>query len=244
MQPDRHAGEVAFVTGAAGGIGRALVTRLRDRGTRVYATDVGLAAVPCGDPGFVAASLDVLDEAQIARHIAECLAVFGRMDHVVHLAGKVGSGPIGRVSVEEWSHLMDVNLTSAFVLARESHAALRATRGSLTFTASTNALNGGSTQSGPAYAVAKAGLVNLARYLTKEWAPDGVRVNVVAPGPIDTPMLARLSADEREQLAAAVPLRRLGSAAEVAGAILYLTGPEAKYVTGTVQNVSGGLVLD
>lgn len=244
MRPEQPARDVAFVTGAAGGIGKALVTRLRERGTRVYATDLGLAAIPCGDPGFVAASLDVVDEAQIARHIAECLVAFGRLDHVVHLAGQVGAGPLGRVTVEEWRRLLDVNLTSGFVLAREAHAALRAARGTLTFTASTHALNGGTALSGPAYAVAKAGLVNLTRYLAKEWAAEGIRVNAVAPGPIDTPMLARLEPAAREQLAMAVPLRRLGEAADVAGAILYLTGPDAKYVTGTVQNISGGLVLD
>lgn len=242
MPPDVN--EVAFITGAAGGIGRATVARLRERGVIVFATDLSLAAVPCGDAGFYASSLDVTIEADVTSSVRECVRTLGRIDHVIHLAGQVGAGPLTAVPLEEWNRLLAVNLTSAFLLARASHPALKDTRGSFTLVASTNALNGGSAQSGPAYAVAKAGLVNLARYLAKEWAPDGIRVNTIAPGPIDTPMLARLDAETRDRLAANIPLRRLGSASDVATAIAHVTHADSRYLTGTVQNVSGGLVMD
>ena len=95
------------------------------------------------------------------------------------------------------------------------------------------------------YAVAKAGLINLARYLAKEWAPQGIRVNCVAPGPIETPMVTgRFGPAERAALAANVPLGRIGEARHVAHAIDYLVAGDAAFVTGTVMNVSGGLVLD
>jgi NAD(P)-dependent dehydrogenase (short-subunit alcohol dehydrogenase family) len=244
MQPNDSARRVAFVTGAAGGIGKAVVARLRARGDRVYATDVALAAVPCGDPGFVAGSLDVTRERDVVDQIAACRREFGRIDHVVHLAGRTGRGPIDAVPIDEWRSLLAVNLDSAFLLAKAAHAALAESKGTMTLTASTNGINGGSALSGPAYAVAKAGIINLTRYLAKEWASEGIRVNCTAPGPIDTPMLARFAADTRESLRRSVPLARLGTADDVAAAVEYLTGPNASFVTGTVVNLSGGMLLD
>ena len=235
---------VALVTGAAGGIGRCAVAALRERGLRVYATDLALATLPCADAGFRSASLDVTSESALNACVADCLQQLGRLDHVVHLAGQAGAGPIDRVARSEWQELLDVNLTSGFLLAKAVHAALAASRGSLTFMASSNGSNGGNPMSGPAYAVAKAGLINLTRYLAKEWAAEGIRVNAIAPGPIDTPMLARLDATTREQLRQAVPLKILGTPEHVAHAVNYLTSTAGAFVTGTVMNVSGGLALD
>jgi NAD(P)-dependent dehydrogenase (short-subunit alcohol dehydrogenase family) len=218
---------------------------LRARGMAVFATDLALAAIPCGEPGFTAASLDVTDEAAIAARVAQAVAEFGRIDHLVHLAGRAGHGPLDAVSRADWNAVLDVNLTSAFMLAKAAHGALAQTRGTLTLIASTNGLNGGSSLSGPAYAVAKAGLINLTRYLAKEWAPEGVRVNCLAPGPIDTPMVSgRFSPEVIAQLKASVPLGAIGRPEHVAHAINYLTSPDAAFVTGTVMNLSGGLVLD
>jgi NAD(P)-dependent dehydrogenase (short-subunit alcohol dehydrogenase family) len=161
------------------------------------------------------------------------------------LAGAAGAGPLAAVSLADWRRLIDVNLTSAFLLAKAAYASLAASQGSLTLTSSTNGLNGGSSLSGPAYAVAKAGLINLTRYLAKEWAPERIRVNCLAPGPIDTPMVTgRFSAQVLDQLRHNVPLGRLGAPQDVAHAIDYLTSPAAGFVTGTVMNLSGGMVLD
>ena len=237
--------QVAFVTGAAGGIGRATVASLRARGLRIYAGDVALAAIPCGDPDFFTAQLDVTSEGAVNDAVAEALRVFGRIDHVVHLAGRAGAGPLRNVSLADWHSIMDVNLTSAFLLARACHSALQASRGTLTLMSSTNGLNGGTALSGPAYAVAKAGIVNLTRYLAREWASDGIRVNCLAPGPIETPMVTgRFDTATIEKLQRSVPLNRLGQPDDIAHAIDYLTGPRAGFVTGTVMNLSGGMVLD
>ncbi|MCU0758369.1 MAG: SDR family oxidoreductase [Steroidobacteraceae bacterium] len=237
--------QVAFVTGAAGGLGRATVALLRARGLAVFATDLALAAIPCAEPDFAAESLDVTDEAAIASRVAQALAQFGRIDHVVHLAGRAGHGPIDAVSRADWQAVLDVNLTSAFMIAKATHAALARTRGTLTLTASTNGINGGSALSGPAYAVAKAGLINLTRYLAKEWAGEGIRVNCLAPGPIDTPMVTgRFSPEVLAKLRDSVPLGLIGEPRHVAHAIGYLVGADAAFVTGTVMNLSGGLVLD
>jgi len=235
---------VALITGAAGGIGRAVVARLRERGLRVVATDRALAEIPCGAP-LTVASLDVTDESEIAAVVARVAAELGRLDHVVHLAGVAGQGPLDAVSLADWQRVLEVNLTSAFLLAKAVHAALASSRGSLTLMSSSNGRNGGSALSGPAYAVAKAGIINLTRYLAKEWAGEGIRVNCLAPGPIATPMVTgRFSAATLKELQRSVPLGQIGEAVHVAHAIDYLTSPAAAFVTGTVMNVSGGMVLD
>lgn len=240
----KNGAPVALITGAAGGLGRAAVARLRERGMHVVATDLALAEIPCGAPMMVA-SLDVTDEAAISSVIARVQTELGRLDHVIHLAGAAGCGPLEAVDRSEWSRLLEINLTSAFLLAKAAHPLLRSARGTLTFAASTNGLNGGSALSGPAYAVAKAGLINFARYLAKEWASDGIRVNCLAPGPINTPMVTgRFTPDVLRALQDSVPLGTLGEPAQVAHAIDYLTSPSAAFVTGTVMNISGGVVLD
>lgn len=235
---------VAFVTGAAGGIGRAVVARLRERGMEVVATDAALADLPCAGP-VTAFPLDVTDAAAVRAAVARVATDLGRLDHVVHLAGRAGKGPLDEVSGAEWDGLLAVNLGSALTLAQAAHPHLAVSRGTMTLMASSNALNGGSALSGPAYAVAKAGLVNLMRYLAREWAPEGIRVNCVAPGPIDTPMVTgRFTPEVLAQLRAAVPLGFIGEPRHVAHAVDYLLHPDAGFVTGTVLNVSGGLVLD
>lgn len=235
---------VVLVTGAAGGIGRAVVARLHARGLVVVATDSALADLPCAGP-VTAFPLDVTDDAAVREAVARVVDGHGRLDHVVHLAGRAGRGPVDAVSREEWDALLAVNLSSAFTLAQAVHPHLAQSRGSLTFTSSTNALNGGSALSGPAYAVAKAGLVNLMRYLAREWAPEGIRVNCLAPGPIDTPMVTgRFTPEVLAQLRAAVPLGTIGEPRHVAHAVDYLLHPDGGFVTGTVLNISGGLVID
>ena len=236
MQPERP---IAWVTGAGGGIGRAVVRALSEAGYDVEATD--LALPPAGEvPAARWSRLDVTDEqavAAFAQRLPACAAV-------VHLAGRAGRGPLADVAAQEWRDLLEVNLTSAFLVARAAAPLLAASRGCLLLCASSNGINGGSRLSGPAYAVAKAGIINLTRYLAKEWAPAGVRVNCVAPGPIETPMLTRLGETVRRRLAEAVPLGRVGRAEEVAASVRFLCSAEAGFLTGTVHNISGGLVLD
>jgi NAD(P)-dependent dehydrogenase (short-subunit alcohol dehydrogenase family) len=239
---------VTLVTGAAGGLGRAVVARLRECGHRVWATDLALAEIPCAAPMGVS-SLDVTDAAAVQECVARIEGEWGRLDHVVHLAGRAGRGPLDDVTLDDWNALLAVNLTSAFVLAKAAHRALARSKGTLTLTSSTNGLNGGSALSGPAYAVAKAGIVNLVRYLAKEWAGEGIRVNCIAPGPIATPMVTgRFQGEALAALERSVPLARedgrIGTPNHFAHAVEYLLSPAAAFVTGTVMNLSGGVVLD
>jgi 3-oxoacyl-[acyl-carrier protein] reductase len=240
MRPDAR---IAWVTGAAGGIGRATLARLVAAGFHVEASDLDAAAGQADGP-VRWSCLDVTSEAAVVAMAADIGRRFGRLDAVVHLAGRVGRGPLARMSLHEWREGIEVNLTSAFLLCREAYPLLKAARGTLVLMSSTNGLNGGSALSGPAYAAAKAGIVNLTRYLSREWGADGIRVNCIAPGPVDTPMLARLDAAVVQRLVAATPLGRLATAEDVAQVVGHLCSEQAAFLTGTVHNVSGGMEVD
>ena len=163
---------------------------------------------------------------------------------MVHTVGITGKGPLVKVSLDDWRQVVDANLTSTFLLARAVYPWLKKTRGAMLMYSSTNAINGGNELSGPAYTAAKAGIIGVVRYLAREWAEDGIRVNCIAPGPIDTPMLDRLGPERRAQLARRSPLGRLGTAEECADLTDFLCSDAAAHMTGTVTNLSGGLVLD
>jgi len=235
------AGRGALVTGAAGGIGRATVALLRAAGAQVAAID--RVAVDAGD-GVFSLLADATDEGALETVVAAAAARLGGIDYVVHAVGAVGAGPLHETSLQDWRRLLDANLTSAFLLARACHRYLRRPGGALVLLSSTNGRNGGGPLSGAAYAAAKAGILNLTRYLAKEWAAEGMRVNCVAPGPVDTPMLERLTEQQHQQLMAALPLKRYAQAEEVAGTIAFLFSSYAASITGSCINVSGGMLLD
>ena len=233
---------MALITGAAGGIGAAIANRLGELGYQLSLTDLESGTPPNSSASWTTA--DIADE-QAVRALCEATCrQFGHIDVLIHAAGQVGSGPLAEVSHDQWQRLLDVNLTSAFLLTKYAYSALKARQGRVVLFSSSNGLNGGSAHSGPAYAVAKAGIINLCRYLGKEWAADGIRINCVAPGPVDTPMLDRLGDAGKQALVDSIPLGQLATTAQVTGTVEYLLSPSADLLTGTTHNISGGLVLD
>ena len=232
----------AFVTGAAGGIGQACVDMLLASGANVIAADQ--AAIEISHDRLMSVSLDVVDEAAVAKVMKDGQNKFGSLDFIIHAAGIVGQGRIDQLSLDDWSKVIDTNLTSAFLVLKHGYPLLRKPGGAAVLFGSSNASNGGSHLSGPAYAAAKAALINLNRYCAKEWAPDGVRINVVSPGPTDTPMLERLSSQEHEQLRSNLPLGRYAKPEECAAAALFLCSDHASSITGTNLSVSSGLVME
>jgi NAD(P)-dependent dehydrogenase (short-subunit alcohol dehydrogenase family) len=217
--PQRH----AIVTGAASGIGAATVRRLTDAGWRA----IGIDRAPGTDVTGDAADTAVLHEAM--RHCQ------GPISGLVCSAGLPPSGPWDDQG--HWDEVLRGNLKAAYCAFRELHPELVAGGGaSVVFVGSVVGAGEGSLRS-PAYAAAKAGLEGLARSLALIGAPDGIRVNVVAAGAIDTPFDEKLApAQDRPD----VPLGRMGSADEVASVCSYLLGPDAAYVTGAVWRVDGG----
>ncbi len=238
------AGRTAFVAGAAGGIGGAVAALLLDAGARVAAADLAADGLPAASDTVLPIAMDATDEAAVAGAIDRAAARFGPIDWLINAVGVVGAGPLTDTSLADWRRVMDANLTSCFLLAREGHRHLRKPGGVFVMMSSTNGRNGGNALSGAAYAAAKAGIINLTRHLAREWAGDGLRVNCIAPGPVATPMVERLSDEQKTAIREAIPLGRFAEASEIAAAIAFLCSPHAASMTGTVTNVSGGLVLD
>jgi meso-butanediol dehydrogenase/(S,S)-butanediol dehydrogenase/diacetyl reductase len=219
----------AIVTGAAAGIGRATVERLVADGWRVFGIDRNAATIE-GAEVFVG---DAGDATVISQAIERC---GGALHALVCSAGIPPSGPWE--SREHWDDVAAVDLTAPYEALRVSWPALVAAGGSAVLVGSIVGAVEGSLRS-PAYAAAKAGLEGLARSMAVIGGPDGVRVNVVAPGAIATDFDERLlPAEHRTD----VPLGRMGTADEVAAVIGFLVGPEASYVTGAVWTVDGGRV--
>ena len=243
MQNKDLSGMTALVTGAARGIGAATARALAARGAYTLATDI-LDAMPLveeieAEGGRAAAhTLDVRDKAACEGLIRSLREGGSSIDILVCNAGVCPPGePVG--SDEQWQHVMDVNLNGT----RNSVAAvwddMRSRASGCIVIVSSMAFYRGGVIVGTEYSASKAALIGMTRHLARNGGPHGIRCNAVAPGIIDTEMTQAFAKPPLDE----VPLRRLGTAEDVAGPISFLCGPESAYVTGTVLNVTGGMVL-
>jgi NAD(P)-dependent dehydrogenase (short-subunit alcohol dehydrogenase family) len=230
-------GRVVLVTGGSRGIGLACARRFAELGDHVAVTyhssppPEGLFGVKC----------DVTDQAAVDEAFAAVEAEFGGpVEVLVSNAGVTRDGLILRMSEDDFTSVIDANLTAAYrVSNRAAKGMLKARAGRIVLMSSVVGLLG---QAGQAnYAASKAGLVGLARSLARELGSRGITVNVVAPGPVETDMTAALSEAQLGSIVGAVPLGRMATAEEIAGAVAFLAGPDAAYITGAVIPVDGGL---
>jgi 3-oxoacyl-[acyl-carrier protein] reductase len=239
-------GQTALVTGASGGIGGAIVRALHRQGAQIMLAGTRLEALTAlahelGERARVELA-DLADPAAPDRLARDAEAAMGRVDILVNNAGITRDTLALRMNDEDWQAVLDVNLTAAFRLTRAVlRGMVRRRHGRVIGVSSVVALSGNAGQAN--YAAAKAAMIGMSKSIAAEVAGRGITVNCVAPGLIVTAMTEKLTAEQRDRLAGAIPAGRFGAPEDVAAAVVYLASAEAAYVTGQTLHVNGGMLM-
>lgn len=240
-------GEIALVTGASRGIGRAIALALGAQGATVVGTATGSTGVAAIDEAMQSAgiagrgiALDVADGAACDAAITAIEAKEGAVTILVNNAGITRDTLLLRMKPEDWDAVIGTNLGSVFRLSKAVlRGMMKARKGRIVNIASVVGLIGNAGQAN--YCAAKAGIGGFTRSLAREVASRGITVNVVAPGFVDTDMTKALAEPQREALTGQIPLGRLGQPEDIAAAVCFLAGPGAAWITGETLNVNGGM---
>ncbi len=247
---ERLAGKVALVTGASRGIGAAVAKRLAAEGAAVAVNYAGsqaaaeavVAEIAAAGGTAVALRSDVSDPAACTALVDTVIAELGGLDIVVNNAGIARDGLVVRMSDDDWSAVIDTNLSGVFAITRAAAKPFMKQRsGSIINITSVVGLVGNAGQAN--YAAAKAGVIGLTKSVARELAPRGVRVNAIAPGFIATDMTAELSDAVKEGAKAQIAMREFGDPEDVAAAVAFFASDDARYVTGQTLAVDGGMTF-
>ena len=242
-------GKIVIVTGGARGIGKAVTERFHAGGASVaivgrneeaakaLAAELSARGAKCAGYGC-----DVANGTQIDAMVDAVIKDFGKLDLLVNNAGVTQDGLVVRMTDEAWNNVIQTNLTGAFQLLRAAaRIMLRARSGCIVNVSSVVGLIGNAGQAN--YCAAKAGLIGLTKSAAREFSGRGVRVNAVAPGLVETDMTAKLNDEQKKALLTGVPLGRIGSIGDIAGAVAFLASDDAAYITGQVLSVDGGMSM-
>ena len=239
-------GKTALVTGASGGIGKAIVVNLHSQGAHVilHGTNEGrLAALSAElkDRNSILPA-DLSDREAVEAMIPKATELAGGIDILVNNAGITRDNLFMRLKDEEWDQVLNVNMTSSMILCRAAiRAMMKARWGRIISISSIVGVTGNPGQTN--YAASKAGMIGFSKSLAQEVASRGITVNVVAPGFIQTQMTDVLSDEQKEKLLVNVPAGRLGQPEDIASAVSYLASDEAGYITGATIHVNGGMAM-
>jgi len=244
----RFSEKVALITGAASGIGRATALRLADEGASLALCDVQAAALDATakearERGAKVESsiVDVCDEAQVRAAVGGAVAAFGKLDVVCNVAGILRFDHTHELALADWSRVIAINLTGTFLVCREAIPHLLATRGNIVNVASTAGMTGHPWAA--AYAASKGGVIAMTRALAVEYAQQGVRVNSVCPGSIETPITKAFKVPEGANpklVRRMMPLTGFAPAEKVANLVALLASDEGSHITGEEIRVDGG----
>jgi len=240
---------IAVITGASRGIGRSIALALAAKGATIVAVDMDQAATDAVVAELQAAGTKALAvvgnvtvPADVERMIDAAMGAFGRVDILVNNAGITRDGLLMRMKDEDWDAVLNVNLKGAFLCTRAAFKVMSKQRyGRIINIASVVGQMGNAGQAN--YCASKAGLIGLTKSNARELAKRSITVNAVAPGFIATAMTDALSEKVREELTAQIPLERLGSADDIANAVVFLAGEQSGYITGHVLSVNGGMYM-
>ena len=241
---------VAIVTGSARGIGKAIALKLADAGAMVVVNDVGDAAqinsvvdaIKAMKRNALAITADVSSADDVNRLVAETMSAFGHIDVLVNNAGITRDQLLMRMSDEDWDRVMNVDLKSVFLCSRAViRHMLKQRWGRIISISSITGVMGNPGQAN--YAAAKAGIIGLTRTIAKEVASRGITANAIAPGLIDTAMSQQVPPEALAEIKQRIPLGYAGTPQDVAAAVAFLASEEARYITGQVIGVDGGMSI-
>lgn len=245
-------GKIAIVTGGGGGLGSAIALKLASRGAVVIVSDIDEAhaqhvanLVQTASGRAIAVRADVTCASEVEALVQAACSAFGTVDILVNNAGFARLRPsVLQISEEEWDQTLTVNLKSIFLCTKEVLKILLPKNAGQIINIASLAGRSTSTIGSADYTASKAGVIGFTRHVAREVAPQGVRVNAVCPGPIDTQMV-RGPLDDAEigNVAARIPMQRLGRPADVASAVAFLASEDSGYITGACLDVNGGLLM-
>jgi 3-oxoacyl-[acyl-carrier protein] reductase len=246
---------VAAVTGAAGGLGLGIAQRLARAGYQVVAIDRAATQLeqtmqPLRDEGLKvqAVVLDIANEEAVRQMVADVDARYGRFDILVNNAGihpKINGerNSFLKMTTPQWNEVIGINLTAAFVLCREVAPLMRRQQWGRIVNMSSRAGRTLVETAGVHYAAAKAGMIGMTRIIASEVASDGITVNCIAPGRIESPMTSQGSSAQRAMLVGRIPVGRIGTPDEIGHVVEFLVSEDSGYLTGTVIDVNGGTFM-
>jgi 3-oxoacyl-[acyl-carrier protein] reductase len=243
--------QVAVITGAARGIGRAIALAFVDEGAKVVLVDIDgdlleLLREEIVNRGGMALSVpcDVSKSADVQGMVDQALKTFGRIDVLVNNAGIIRRGTIETVTEEEWDRVIAINLKGTFNCSKAVVEPMKRQGGGNIVNISSISGKMGDITSAPGYGPSKAGVIALTKTLAMQLARYGIRANAVAPHAIETEMSAQWSAERRREIITGIPLGRLGRPEDVAQAVLFLASDAASFITGEILDVNGGALMD